>query len=546
MCLKLSRFCCLLWFSLATIFCSVSFARTSEPQVLEQIAAATVRIFARDGSLGSGSVYSKTDSEVLILTNAHVAGGNRASVKVEFWYQGRLSKKVPGVVVKSLLSNRTDHDYAVVSIKAEDLGSYFDVLTPIPLAEAAFNPDFSKLFSAGCPQGTWQTHWIGHGTENLGQQAVKFVPMPANGRSGSAIYQVLENGGIVQVGVITYRTKAPGKDGTSETDGEGIAQTVSHIRKHMDATAVDWYSFRDLVDDDLFEAVPAQECPGGVCPGFEQAVTVVGEVEKYSLRYVDPSAEGRSQPSDIALVINGQSGQLETNPTQQSDLGIFPSLPKKLDNCPDGTCPSPAPKAEPQPLEIPQKREIFPNLPKPEILPLPQLRPEILPGETPRIDKLLEPLVDIRDGITDLRRGQKESAGTLGGLRERFDRRMDVMEQQLEIQRQHLQQSIKEGVENVEKGIIGRLLDLPLIRQVRWLVQVLFWPLVLFAIWWVPAFLLNLGPLWFLPVIRAVKGFFQAAFAGLKEIFTKKQTPAPSEDELAKMIADILKKREDA
>jgi hypothetical protein len=73
----------------------------------------------------------------------------------------------------------------------------------------------------------------------------------------------------------------------------------------------------------------------------------------------------------------------------------------------------------------------------------------------------------------------------------------------------------------------------------------MFWPLVLFALWWVPAFLLNLGPLWFLPVIRAVKGFISAAFAGLKEIFTKKQVSPPSENELAAMIADILKKQQE-
>ena len=308
----------------------------------------------------------------------------------------------------------------------------------------------------------------------------------------------------------------------------------------MDETAVDYTSFKDLVDDRLYELVPVQECPGGVCPPVEQSIMVSGQVEKYTLKYIDPSAEGRSQPGDIALLIDGQNGKLGTTPTQQSDLDIFPSLPKKLDNCPDDTCPDP--KVEPQPQDLPQRKEIFPNIPKPEILPLPQPRQEILPGETPRIDKIIEPLVDIRDGVNELRKGQEKHSGEVGGLRERFDRRMDVMEQQLEIQRQQLQQTIKEGVENVEKGIVGRLLDLPLIRQIRWLVRVLFWPLVLFAIWWVPAFLLNLGPLWFLPLIRAVKGFFQAAFAGLKEIFAKKATPAPTEDELAKMIAEIINK----
>jgi hypothetical protein len=177
---------------------------------------------------------------------------------------------------------------------------------------------------------------------------------------------------------------------------------------------------------------------------------------------------------------------------------------------------------------------LFPNLPKPEILPAPS--EDIL-------RRLAQPLIDLRNGQDVLRDRQQQDSGILGGLSERFDRRMDLVERQLEIQRQQLQHSIKEGVENVEKGIVGRILDLPLIRQVRWLVRVMFWPLVLFAIWWVPAFLLNLGPLWFLPVIRAVKGFISAAFAGLKEIFTKKKAPAPTEDELAKMIAEILKKQ---
>lgn len=538
MCSKFWRCCSLLLLSFSIgSFCAYS-ATGNEPQVLEQISGATVRIFARDGSLGSGSVFAKNDKEIHILTNAHVAGGIRAQVKVEFWYQGRLSKKVPGVVIKSFMSNQSDHDYSVVSINKEDLGSYFDLLNPIPLAEVDFVPDFSKIYSAGCPQGTWQTHWIGHGTENLDQQAVKFVPMPANGRSGSAIYQVLDGGKLVQVGVITYRTKSPGKDGTSETDGEGIAQTISHIRNHMDGRA-EFTTYRDLVDDSHYEAVPVQECPGGICPPIEQSIMVTGQVEKYTLKYIDPSAEGRSQPGLNPLLLSELNGKLTTQPTQQSELDIFPSLPKKLDNCPEGTCPKPAPKVDPQPQELPQRREIFPNLPKPEILP-----GEIKPIERLRESQPIERLSDpkLLEHLGQLRQGQSDQTGLLLNIRERFDRRMDLVEQQLEIQRQQMQQSIKEGVENVEKGIVGRLLDLPLIRQVRWLVRVLFWPLVLFAIWWVPAFLLNLGPLWFLPVIRAVKGFFQAAFAGLKEIFAKKKAPAPTEDELAKMIADIINK----
>lgn len=536
MCSKLLRCCFLLLLLCSTTFCSKSSLTANEPQVLEVIAGASVRIFAQGGSLGSGSIFAKTDEGIYILTNAHVAGGVNAKVKVEFWYQGRLSTKVPGVVTKSLLSNRSDHDYAVVFIKKEDLGGYFDVISPIPLAEQNFTPDFAKLFSAGCPQGTWQTHWIGHGTGVMGNQAVRFVPMPANGRSGSAVYQVLDGGSVVQVGVITYRTKAPGKDGTSETDGEGIAQTISHIRKAMDSSDYSLFDFRDEVDDSKYELVPTQECPGGVCPPVEESFLVVGDqIERYSLRYVDPYAEGRSGPELKPIEIAKIGGKLTSRETAAADIGIFPSLPKKLqEDCPDDSCPLPQEDPiQPQPQTLPQqKREIFPNLPPI----LPELPEPIVPKLQDKAQGLLEQLGKKHD----------EQTGILQNLSERFDRRMDAIEQQLDIQRQQLQNSIKESVEKVETGIIGRLLNLPLIRQVRWLVQVMFWPLVLFALWWVPAFLLNLGPLWFLPVIRSVKGFFQAAFAGVKEIFAKKQSPSPSETELAAMIADILKKREES
>jgi hypothetical protein len=530
MCSKLLRCCSLLLLLCSTTFCSKSSLTASETQVLETIAGASVRIFASGGSLGSGSIYQKTEEGLYILTNAHVAGGVNSKVRVEFWFQGRLSTKVPAVVTKSLLSNRSDHDYAVVFIKREDVGGYFDVVTPIPLAEKDFTPDFSKLYSAGCPQGTWQTHWIGHGTGAMGNQAVRFVPMPANGRSGSAIYQVLDGGAVVQVGVITYRTRAPGKDGTSETDGEGIAQTIGHIRSAMDSADFSMFDFRDEVDDSKYELVPAQECPGGICPPVEESFLVVGEeVERYTLRYVDPYAEGRSGPELKPTEIANVDGKLTARESASADIGIFPSLPKKLQqDCPDGSCPLPQESpVQPQPQTLPQQREIFPNL------------PPILP------EPLAPKLQDKAQGLLEqLGKKQEEQTGLLRNIGERFDRRMDIVEQQLEIQRHQLQNSIKESVENVEKGIIGRLLDLPLIRQVRWLVRVLFWPLVLFAIWWVPAFLLNLGPLWFLPVIRAVKGFFQAALAGIKEIFSKKQAAAPSEAELAAMIADIMKKRE--
>jgi hypothetical protein len=532
----------LLCFSFVCGCFSQLFALETDAKVFEQIAHASVRIYARDGGLGSGSIFYKSETELLILTNAHVAGAKGQRVNVEFWYQGRLSKKVPGLVTTSVLNNRSDHDFAVVTIKAADVGNYFPLIEPIGLAQLDFVPDFSKIFSAGCPQGTWQTHWIGHGTGVLGaNQAVKFVPMPANGRSGSAIYQLTDEG-IVQVGLITYRTKNPGKDGSSETDGEGIAQTIAHIRK-LTQLSMDTSRFSDVVDDESYELVPVQDCPGGVCPPVEQSILLVGQgAEKFSLKYVDRSAEAASKPStDVVDVAGDGAGNVKAQESPKSNLDIFPSLPKKLENCPDGSCPAPDDGlALPLPGE-PQRQEIFPNLPKPKRLvpepqelkperenpaPAPKILPErdIVPQVLPRLEEKAE---NILGRLGDIRKKQDDTSGLLSNIGGRMDQRLDLLQQRLELQRQELEESIANGADKLGDGILARLLDLPLIRQIRWLVRALFWPMVLFAIWWVPAFLLNLGPLWFLPVIRSIKSFVSAAWAGLKAIFEKKpQAPA--------------------
>lgn len=526
-------------------FCSLSATGNDEAKVFEQIAHASVRIYARDGGLGSGSIFYKSENEILILTNAHVAGRQGQQVNVEFWYQGRLSKKVPGLVTTSVLNNKSDHDFAVVSIRSQDVGNYFPLIEPIALAQADFVPDFSKIFSAGCPQGTWQTHWIGHGTGVLGaNQAVKFVPMPANGRSGSAIYQLTDEG-IVQVGLITYRTKNPGKDGSSETDGEGIAQTIAHIRK-LTELSMDTSGFPDVVDDEQFEAVPVQECPDGNCPPVEQSILLVGQqVEKYSLKYIDRSAEANSKPSNDVIDFVDDGGSVKAQESLKSTLDIFPSLPRKLENCPDGKCPLPD---EAPALPLPgEPQEIFPNLPK-KILPEREPgapKDKILP-ERENLPLVLPKLEELSGRLGDIRKKQDDTTGLLSNIGNRMDQRMELMQQRLELQREELEKSISEGADRVRDGILERFLDLPLIRQIRWVVRVLFWPMVLFAIWWVPAFLLNLGPLWFLPVIRAIKSFINSAWAGLKAIFEKKpQAPAaPTVDasQIEFLIAQALER----
>ncbi|TWU39326.1 S1 family peptidase [Novipirellula artificiosorum] len=192
---------------------------------------ATVRI--RNGnSMGSGTVFRESADHFYVLTNAHVAGtdlGNQVSL--EFWKDGHQSRPVTGQTVAVAYIPRAYRDIAVVRVAKQTLGSYRPPV--IPLAGEQDSVDYRAIFSVGCAAGRWPTAFEGFALRRNtnGGDTIHFVPMPAGGRSGSAIFDVLGEVPKI-VGLIAWRSSddgGHGYDGRGETHGYGIAMTHQEI-----------------------------------------------------------------------------------------------------------------------------------------------------------------------------------------------------------------------------------------------------------------------------------------------------------------------------
>ena len=154
---------------------------------------ATCRITTAEGSCGSGCVFEIGNGSVYVLTAGHVAG-NAAAVQCEFWRHGHQSSPLAGQVI----GRSAAADAAVVAVPAAALGGLLPAAIPLaPRGEAVRAGD--TLASVGCAGGSWSTGWKGHA---LGYEAeeLRFVPAPANGRSGSALFDGEEGGGQPEAG----------------------------------------------------------------------------------------------------------------------------------------------------------------------------------------------------------------------------------------------------------------------------------------------------------------------------------------------------------
>jgi hypothetical protein len=201
---------------------------------------ATCRITAADGGVGSGCVFEISQGRVYVLTAAHVVGKDRA-IRCEFWRQGHQSRPLTGQVI----ARSETADAAIIAVPEEVFGGVLPSVIPIAPRDYAV-PAGATLTSVGCANGTWSTGWKGHALGYDGGD-LRFLPVPANGRSGSAIF---DGEGKMIVGVLRARTV---------NDTEGIATPV---RSLYDAFSFSTSSKRN---DAAADAVQVQ-CPGGVCP----------------------------------------------------------------------------------------------------------------------------------------------------------------------------------------------------------------------------------------------------------------------------------------
>lgn len=201
---------------------------------------ATCRVTAADGGRGTGCAFEHSQGYVFVLTGAHVATSPR--VECEFWRAGHQSRPLPGNVV--LREERAD--VAVVAI-AE---SVFAGQLPSPVSIAP--PDWvvaggETLASVGCAHGAWATGWKGHalGYDNAD---LHFLPAPANGRSGSALFDA---SGRYVVGLIRARS-ADGRRGIA-TSVQAIYGALGNGSQRRAAARVS------------LPSVTLAQCPGGQC-----------------------------------------------------------------------------------------------------------------------------------------------------------------------------------------------------------------------------------------------------------------------------------------
>ena len=191
---------------------------------------ATCRITAADGGRGTGCAMAVVEERVYVLTAEHVVGGSPI-VTCEFWRDGHLSKPMRAQVVARAASA----DAALVVLPSASFGGMIPKTVPIAPADYTVRPG-DALTSVGCANGSWSTGWKGHTLGYRGSD-LHFLPTPANGRSGSAVF---DSSGQMIVGLLRARTS----DGN---ESSGIATSVQALHRA------------------LGEEIRTQ-CPGGVCP----------------------------------------------------------------------------------------------------------------------------------------------------------------------------------------------------------------------------------------------------------------------------------------
>lgn len=199
---------------------------------------ATCRITTPDGSRGTGCVFEISQGQVYVLTAAHVVG-KHAMVTCEFWRDGHQSSPLTGRVIARV--DRPLTDAAIVAVDVAQFGGRLPAAIPIAPAGTVLKSG-DTLTSVGCARGAWSSGWKGHVLEYQGTDLL-FVPAPADGRSGSAIFDAA---GEKIVGIIRARTL------DNET---GIATGLQAL----------YAEFRTAYGEQRSPCDPAA-CPGGICP----------------------------------------------------------------------------------------------------------------------------------------------------------------------------------------------------------------------------------------------------------------------------------------
>lgn len=258
---------------------------------MEDCLEAACRVSTAEGSTGSGCVFQIGDGYVYVLTAAHVVGAN-STVHCEFWKSGHQSSRIAGQVIAR--AARPQYDVAIVALPEAPFGGVLPRAVPLAPRGQAVEAG-QVVWSAGCANGAWATGWQGRVLRAAGGE-LYFVPPPANGRSGSALF---DGQGRYVIGLVKARTG----DGTAglATSVEAIYQAflppdaqrsnfnsarlsgltsgaagagpaTESLPSTPGGTAEHRYSGDDSTVESLHRSVGAREaetpaqCPGGNCP----------------------------------------------------------------------------------------------------------------------------------------------------------------------------------------------------------------------------------------------------------------------------------------
>ena len=232
--------------AITLIFC-VALANADLANCID--ATCRIRTPMAGGKFGSGTgcVFEVGSGYVYVITAAHVIEGSNTAV-CEFWQCGHQSAPLQATVI----GRTAALDTAILSVPVSAFGGR--VPKPIPILERGQQLAVGQtIMSVGCASGAWPTAWRGHVVQNTSKELI-FVPAPANGRSGSALF---DESGTRIVGVLQARNDAAGQG-----IGTSAAALYAFFGRQQSAAKAGV-----IISDDL---VPVQCGPGGCGPGILQ------------------------------------------------------------------------------------------------------------------------------------------------------------------------------------------------------------------------------------------------------------------------------------
>jgi len=201
---------------------------------------ATCRVVSGDGqerAMGTGAVFLIDQAYVYVLTNAHVATSNQLAC--EFWLRGFKSAALRA----ELTARNTEADAAILRVPVGSFGGVLPKFVPVAPRGTVLRQG-TPIYSVGCSKGSWATGFKGHVLGYRGTE-MYFTPPPANGRSGSAIYN--EDGTMI-VALLHARLE--------EGEGAGLAVGLEDLYRAFGMPTRATTLVRPVVD---------VQCPGGGC-----------------------------------------------------------------------------------------------------------------------------------------------------------------------------------------------------------------------------------------------------------------------------------------